>query len=248
MNREEVLAEMKDGPAFLAGRDLSGLDLSGLDLVFADFSGANLRGVNFWYANLSRANFNRADMYGADLRYANLEKARLFRATVIDANLSRVNLRNANLTNTNFRFSNLFGADLSEATMVGALFENACLEEVNLEGAVLPHFQIPEGDLVGWKKLDSGLCKLRIPYRARRTACLVSRKCRAEFAVVDWLEDGQVDRSWSPQELLRPKKDEGPLLYELGKEVWPDEYNDDIRFSCTHGIHFFLTRREAEEW
>ena len=36
--------------------------------------------------------------------------------------------------------------------------------------------------------------------------------------------------------------------YVVGKTTKPDEYDDDIRVECGHGIHFFITRAEAEKW
>jgi hypothetical protein len=40
----------------------------------------------------------------------------------------------------------------------------------------------------------------------------------------------------------------GRTLYTQGAMVYPDKYDDDIRIECTHGIHFFITKREAEEY
>jgi hypothetical protein len=37
-------------------------------------------------------------------------------------------------------------------------------------------------------------------------------------------------------------------IYKAGVVVHPDKYDDDIRVECTHGIHFFITRKEAEEY
>jgi hypothetical protein len=36
--------------------------------------------------------------------------------------------------------------------------------------------------------------------------------------------------------------------YIVGKETWADAWNDDPRIECTSGIHFFMTRKEAEEY
>ena len=36
--------------------------------------------------------------------------------------------------------------------------------------------------------------------------------------------------------------------YIPGQITKPDSYDDDPRIECSHGIHFFLTRKEAEEW
>ena len=101
-------------------------------------------------------------------------------------------------------------------------------------GAELPHFQIcpEEGSFVGYKKVDSGVLKLLIPSEAKRTSSLVGRKCRAEYVKV-------LDGSG--------KSSRGGV-YKEGETVYPNSYDDDIRFECTNGIHFFMTHEEAEEW
>ena len=102
----------------------------------------------------------------------------------------------------------------------------------------LPHFQIPqEGDLIVWKAAPSCVVKLLIPWNARRTACLINRKCRAEFARVLEISTGAKIATTARGG-----------VYVVGEEVRPDHYCDDIRLDCTRGIHFFLTRAEAEEW
>ena len=71
-----------------------------------------------------------------------------------------------------------------------------------------------------------------MPSGAKRTSSLVGRKCRAEYVKV--LEGSGISRRGGE--------------YKEGKLVYPDSYDDDIRVECTHGIHFFMTREEAEEW
>lgn len=145
------------------------------------------------------------------------------------------------LRGANLREAKLSGADLSGANLWGAN-----LREADLSGANLPSFQIPEGDLVGWKKINHRLIRLRIPYRAKRTGSLIGRKCRAEFAYVQSIQDGlsAVTAEW-----VFGTCPEAPRLeYRVGEYVYPDSYDDDPRVECTHGIHFFLTREEAENW
>ena len=139
----------------------------------------------------------------------------------VRANLERANLYGANLEGANLTWANLYGANL---------------EGANLERAKLPHFQIcpEEGDFIAWKKVNGGVLKLLIPKEAKRTSSLVGRKCRAEFVVV--LEGSGVS------------KYDGKTQYGPGMTVYPDKYDDDIRVECTSGIHFFMTRREAEEY
>ena len=36
--------------------------------------------------------------------------------------------------------------------------------------------------------------------------------------------------------------------YQAGEMTYPDGYDPDIRIECTSGIHFFMTKQEAEEY
>jgi len=163
------------------------------------------------------------------------------RANLEGANLEGANLEGANLWSANLEGADLRSADLRSADLRSADLRSANLEGANLEGANLPHFQIPDGDLVAWKKIAGGvIVELRIPYRAKRTASLVGRKCRAEFAEVVRFHGS------NEQEILHIAPNGTEIVYRLGQTVVPDSYDDDIRVECTHGIHFFCTRAEAE--
>lgn len=94
-----------------------------------------------------------------------------------------------------------------------------------------------------WKMLLGRLAKLEVPAEARRTATPVGRKCRAEFVKVLFIENANGEPC-----LAGMSQRHGGTAYRVGEIVYPDEYDDDIRVECTHGIHFFLTRAEAEEW
>ena len=207
--------------ANLRHANLSGANLRGASLSGADLSGANLSG-----ADLSGANLRGASLRGANLRYANLRYAALIDADLIDADLRHANLRYAGLRHSNLRYAGLIDANLRGANLSGA----------NLRGARLTPFQIPQsGSLRVWKKVQGSVVELEIPAGAKRTAVPTDRKCRAEYAKVLWIEG---DKSVEAR----------GLVYCVGETVYPDRYNDDIREVCTNGIHFFLTREEAEAW
>lgn len=137
----------------------------------------------------------------------------------------------ASLSGADLRDANLRGANLCGANLIGALLDNA----------ILPPFQIvPEtGSFYAYKKVSTGVIRIRIPANARRTSSMIGRKCRAEFVQVI---SGEGVGGESPTQR------ESKLVYRKGEYVFPDSYDDDIRVECTHGIHFFMTKKEAEEY
>ena len=121
-------------------------------------------------------------------------------------------------------------ADLREADL-----RRADLQEADLSG-----FQIPQhGELRVFKKVQNKIVLLKIPSYAKRTGSLIGRKCRASCAIVLAI---QGDDPVTSDGLGRGVK----TRYEIGKTIIPDSYDPDIRVECSHGIHFFLTREEAE--
>ena len=156
---------------------------------------------------------------------------------------AKADLRRANLRAANLYGANLYEANLREADLCEADLRRADLRGAYLRGADLPPFQIPqEGSLIVYKKLANRiLAKLLIPESAKRTASLVGRKCRAEF--VDVIELFGCSHSDQARDTYS-----GELLYAPLSRVYPDKYDPDIRLECTNGIHFFLTREEAEAY
>jgi hypothetical protein len=153
--------------------------------------------------------------------------------------LSKVNLSKANLSE-----ANLSGADLREADLSGANLRGA-----NLSGAKeIPEYVInitsilPAGDLIGWKKLrNERIAKLLIPNDAKRSNA-TERKCRAEYATVleIWDSETLVTEGQSKQDHL--------FIYRVGETVTPDAFDEDRWKECASGIHFFITRYEAEQY
>jgi hypothetical protein len=99
---------------------------------------------------------------------------------------------------------------------------------------------IPEtGSFEGWKKCRQGIIvKLLVPEDAQRSHGS-ERKCRASKAVV--LDVLGADVAYSGGGY-------GEVEYRKGETVTPDSWDADRWNVCSHGIHFFLTRIEAEEY
>ena len=127
------------------------------------------------------------------------------------------------------------------------LFESnqADLRGANLSGCKNLHFQIcpKNGSFTAWKKASGCVVELKIPAWARRTSSIVGRKCRAEFAIVVDIRD----QNQKQIKTVTGKYDK-TTVYEIGKIVRPDSYDPDPRVECSHGIHFFVTREEAENY
>jgi len=225
--------------ADLYGANLYGANLSRASLSGADLSGANLSRADLSGANLSGANLSRASLSGADLSGANLSRASLY-----GANLSGADLYGANLYGANLSGANLYGANLSGANLYGASLYGASLSGANLYGAKNAELGIaqtrilPDGDLIGWKKCKGGvIVKLAIPAAAKRSHAF-GRKCRAEFA--DVLEVIGASSGVSSHD--------NKTEYRVGCRVAADRFDENWQEECSGGIHFFITRIEAENY
>ena len=246
-------ADLRD--ASLTDAGLREVDLYGADLRDADLQGANLRDANLWAANL-----RGADLWGADLRDANLWGANLRDASLTDADLREADLqgadlrdadlqgadlRDANLWGANLRDASLTDADLREADLRDADLRRADLRDADLQGANLPDYQrLPShGPAIAWKECEEHVVKLRIPADAERVSSLVGPKCRVEYAEVVAVlgEDG----SPSDDEVAHSRWTDEEFVYREGETVYPDDWNNDIRVQCTHGIHIYPTKGEV---
>ena len=204
--------------------------LRNTDMRGADLRGANLQGANLEGANLEGANLEGANLEGANLEGANLEGASLWGAYLLGADL---------------RCAYLCRANLEGAILEGASLRGANLRGANLRGAVVSAWEVcPDtGQFTAWKKLARrSIARLVIPADAERVSALISRKCRSSFAFVDAIFDANGG----------PVKDGigsfAPLKYIVGEMVYPDKYDPDVKVDCSNGIHFFITRREAEAY
>jgi Family of unknown function (DUF5758)/Pentapeptide repeats (8 copies) len=200
-----------------------GANLYGADLYGADLSGTNLYGANLYGADLSGTNLSRANLYGANLYGANL----------YGANLSRANLYGANLYGADLSGANLYGADLYGADLSGTNLSGA--KEIPTLAAAQSNI-LPEGVIIGWKKCQNNvIVKLLIPAKARRSNA-TGRKCRAEFVRVS-----EVFGATEGISQYNPN-----VIYRKGATIIAHEWNEDRWVECGGGIHFYLSRIEAE--
>ena len=241
--------------ADLQQANLRGADLWGANLQEADLREADLRGADLWEADLRRADLQQANLRGADLWGANLQEADLRGADLQEADLWRTNLREANLLGANLlrtdlREANLRGVDLREADLRGADLQEADLWGADLRGANnIPDYVCPiccpeKGSFTGFKKAywnnTPVIVELEISTEAKRSSA-TSRKCRCSKAKVLSITDFSGTAEFRKAVSIYDNN----FIYEVGKTVIVDDYDDNRWNECSTGIHFFITRNEA---
>ena len=163
---------------------------------------------------------------------------------------SRANLCGANLYASDLAGADLYGADLYGANLAGADLAGANLYGANLYGANLAGAKnisafalamlliVPTGTFDGWKKCRGGvIVHVRIPAAAKRSNAN-GRKCRAERVKV-------IDVIGSNEGI---SMHDNKTTYIKGKTVKCERWEEDRFVECGGGIHFFLTREEAEAY
>ena len=149
------------------------------------------------------------------------------------ANLSGANLSGAYLTRADLSGANLCGTNLSGAYHLDTA-----------KGLFLPTVCPSDGEFTAWKKCRGGaVVKLLIPETALRSSAS-GRKCRASEAVVLTIYDN------SGNEISEARSGHNSdFIYRVGETVKPIQEFDTNRWNeCAPGIHFFVTREEAERY
>ena len=204
-----------------------------------------------------RHRWTNSCLWAGEIEASGADRIDLGRA-VLAARKAGANLRGAYLRGAYLRGAYLQEADLQEAYLRGADLRGAYLQEADLQGAYLQGADLrgakdaglaiartrilPEGSLIGWKKCeDSRIVKLRIPEDAKRSHAF-GRKCRAERAgvVAIFGPDGSLC------DMATASYDRG-FVYRVGETVVPKNgFSEDWQSECEAGIHFYITREEAE--
>ena len=159
--------------------------------------------------------------------------------TVMEAVNNGAYLRDADLRGADLRGADLGGADLRDANLRDAKYI-----------PFIPMACPTDGDFIGWKKVNYGekkyLVKLMVPADAKRCSS-TGRKCRCSKALVldiSLLVDGKE----AGKEKNVINNNYVPTLYEVGKVVEPDSFDENRFKECSHGIHFFIDKQEAIDY
>lgn len=205
----------------LHGMDLTGWDLSNIDFTLSSFQDTVLNGVNFKDSNVENALFDGCPMRGANFQNANMQTA---------------SFRYCDMTESNIRGANLYGAVLEYANLDGIVSD---------ENTEWFRLHCPEtGAFLAYKKcVNDRMVQLLVPSDAKRTsATLPSCRCnKAKVLTIKSFDfEENFDEAWS-------LVDEN-FVYRKGEWVEVKNFNEDRWQDSTTGIHFWLTREEAEAY
>lgn len=201
--------------------DLSGADLSNADFTLSSFQNTVLDGVDFHNSSVENALFDGCSIQGASFRYATMVTA-------------------------SFRYCDMRKCNIEDANLFGAVLEHAKLDDIIYnEGTKWFRLHCPEeGAFLGYKKcVNDRMVQLLIPADAKRTSATLP-SCRCNKAKVltiksfDYREN--YEEAWS-------LVDEN-FVYRKGEWVEVKDFNEDRWMDSTTGIHFWMTRKEAQDY
>lgn len=193
------------------------------------FKEAKLNASCFLASQLCDGNFRGADLSNCDLRWTDIDYA---------------NFENANLSNVDLRWTeNSYWARFEGANMEDIDIRGSAIDDKAVEGAknlFIPIVCPEEGSFIAWMKCrDDKIVKIQVPENALRTGG-TRYSCRASEVLVLAIFDGDTtcDEAVSIE-------DEN-LIFRQGELVKDSEEFDPSLLHNGAGIHFFITRAEAE--
>ena len=166
--------------------------------------------------------------------------------------LDHASLSHASLSHASLDYASLEGASLDHASLEGASLDHAYLDYASLVGADLRDVKnlfVPmccpsEGSFVGWKKCRGDrIVKLLIDEDAKRSSA-TGRKCRCSGAKVLSI----YNRTGSVEYHEALSTYDKSFTYKVGEHVSVPDFDDNRWKECAAGIHFFITREEAESY
>lgn len=201
--------------------DYSGWDLSNMDFALCSFSGSVMNHVDFHDSSVENALFDGVPLKGTDFT-------------------------NANMRTASFRYCDMRMCSIRGADLFGAVLEYALLEGI-IDDERTQWFRLhcPEkGAFLGYKKcVNDRMVQLLIPADARRTSATLP-SCRCDKAKVLTIKSFDFRQNFEEAWSLVDEN----FVYKRGEWVVVKDFNEDRWMDSTTGIHFWMTRKEAEAY
>lgn len=228
-----------------------------------------VQNTNFRRASFSTGKYTGARFEKCDLTFAAFYNSTVDNAVFVQTDFSNVMLDDVVFRDCVFRHVKFINVDLSKCTFINCFF--VVCEFINTTGAkvgtfvddgsflfiqktVMPYIPMAcpdEGAFFGYKKVRvtsgnesfPGIVKLYIPEEAARSSG-TGRKCRCQFARVMSIT-GATSETENEEIENAVSYFDPDFHYRVGDMVYPDRWDQDRWNECSHGIHFFMNKREA---
>lgn len=185
-----------------------------------------------------------------------IEKTTFNNCNFVDVNLYNSETENCAFENCYFGSTNLCYSIIKENTYTDTKFDDcyftdSIIKRNNGDECFSTPPIVPEcGSFIGWKKCFVSatdktpvIVKLEILENSKRSSG-TERKCRCEKAKVISITSIDGETSYDvASSFFKPD-----FKYRVGCHVKSDSFDDNRFETCSNGIHFFLTRQEAEDY
>ncbi len=209
--------------------DFSNSYFSNSDFRYSDFSNSYFSNSYFRYSDFSNSNFSNSYFRYSDFSNSYFSNSDFRYSDFSNSYFSNSYFRNSNFRYSNFRYSNFRNSDFRNSD-----FRNSDFRNSKFNYRILPE----EGKIIGYKKAGNEIIKLEIDCETA-VGGMIGRKCRCKKAKV--------------LEITNNKKEiysdyDNSFIYKVGEIVEVEDWNDKPYLECEKGIHFFITRQEAEDY
>lgn len=252
----------------VSGRTIEGLRISNGFLTESDFKFSVISQCKFEDVRIYDSDFVDASLEGTSFVSSGVADCKFMNSDFYSTDMDHVKFTGCDFRNCRFDEARFWKVRFRHCIFDDAFFNDCSFIDCNFEGCstafntvhncsgfpYVPMACPEEGEFIGYKKvclnmvepnaarLCRGIVKLRIPADAKRSSA-GGRKCRCSHAYVE----GIYTLSGEPLKVVgySAYRTSGQIVYETGKMVYADKWDDDRWNTCSNGIHFFLNRMEA---
>lgn len=253
----------------VSGRAIERLRLSNGLLTKSNFKFSVINLCKFNDVRIYESDFEDASFKGTAFRDSGVDYCKFMYANFCSTDMDHVTFTGCDFRNCQFDGARFWKVKFRKCIFDEAFFRDCVFIDCSFEGCSTAFGEVrncsgfpyvpmacpEEGEFIGYKKvclnlvedktakLCAGIVKLRIPADAKRSSA-GGRKCRCSHAYVEGVYTLRGE-ALAGVVGISAYRASGQIVYEKGKMVYADKWDDDRWNTCSNGIHFFLNCTEA---
>ena len=269
---------MKQAPIKFKRGDLCGAKIYSQTIINKCFTGMRLNGTSFSSCIFINCNFDSITFncteffdcqfvecyfYGSSFSYVNIKVCKFSDCEFMNFSSYKSKIVRSKFIDSAFQLGGIKneGNDFSGTQFIDTPISWLCNESVCTNLPVRNSICPSTGEFIGWKKVhafkpgDDGffwcdaLVKLQILSDSKRSNSL-GRKCRCDKAKVldiTVLDDEEL-KNEKIENLIFCSDYDPDFKYVIGQLVQAPDFDENPFHECAPGIHFFITKEEAEDY